>query len=126
MSQDLNVIFTSFASLIDPRLERTRRHELLDFIFDARALQSRCFIGLRVEPQSTEMVLFGRLLNHFQDSCGFDEFRGGKQAAKLVVRQRPAKKPEAGPLFDWRCVADIFASSTREILGQLSNTAFRK
>ena len=32
MSQSLNAIFTTFANLTDPRLERTRRHELTDVV----------------------------------------------------------------------------------------------
>jgi len=32
MSQSLNAIFTTFANLTDPRLERTRRHELFDIV----------------------------------------------------------------------------------------------
>ena len=32
MSQSLNAIFTTFANLTDPRLERTRRHELFEIV----------------------------------------------------------------------------------------------
>ena len=53
--------------------------------FHARAFESGGFVGLSFQSQTVEVVLFGGLLEHFEDSCGFDKFRDGTQSTEFVV-----------------------------------------